>query len=288
MGFGKDKKEASTNATKIAHLEDCLEDWKQRFDDMLNGCVMKIVDKTDALDSNFKAIEERLAILELEAKKNREYVENNITNRIQNIEEKMNQSEKTLDLMMTTGARKDLEKKLDTIKVDCEFSNEDKELLMSNVEGVKQNLVLIEDDMKKVEHNLLMTNMKLGKKYESIRKTTENNFKAFENQSQKVVDKVDSIQSLVDGIKGDLECNVKLDVQMLKSILTNSQCKIESTKAQMRNVQDNLEKMKDDANSLRSVVETVHDKMDKEEQKCYCTVCNKLFKDCFEDHLMDK
>ena len=252
------EKDTSTNVTKIASVESQM----KKFDKIL----IKIWNRLEALESSscpenkqeapsrgsvedLEAIEERLTILELEAQKNREYFENN-DNSIQNIEEKMKQSEKTLenfgDIMLTTEAEKDLEKKVDNMKVDCEISNK-------KVERFKKKLVLIENDMKS---NLLKTNKKLDKKYESIRKTTKNNFKSIETQSRKFIDHVDSIKSVVDGITGDLEDNIKLDVTMMKSILTKSHCKIESTN------------------------ETVNENINKE-QKFYCKVCNRLFKEEF-------
>ena len=280
MSWLKEKKGASTTATKIETLEKeastyvtriaNLEKWTQDFDDMNSGWLTKIWDRLHALELESSShhankqegpspsVGERLAVLEADAQRNREYVDN-ITNSIQKIEEKMKQSDKTLenfgDIMMTTGAKEDLEKKLDMMKVDCEISNKvNKELMMSNVERVKKDLVITKDDMMKVEHNLLKTEKKLDEKYESLRKTTRNDFESFENLSKKVLDNVDSIKSLV-----DLEENVKIDVQMMKAIVTTSHSKIESTQDRVRNVQDDLDKMKDDANSLRNVIETMHE-----------------------------
>ena len=274
MGFGREK-EASANATKIGFLEDRI----KQFDDMLKDMLGRIVDRIEALESgkkfedlishrltefntsqshhdaefqeavsqegtvgDLKAIEDRLTYLEDEARRNKEYIQNSVTVPIEEIKHAMEQSEKKVE---------HFEKTLEDMKVACENSNsQTRDLLLSKVETVEENLMLIQENVTKVEANLEETNVKLD---------------------------------VIDAIKGDLEDNVKLDILMMKSNWKNSESKfealkidcidanlsnksillskveevhqkVESTKEDVKNVEDNLEKMKDDANSLRSLV----------------------------------
>ena len=89
-----------------------------------------------------KAIEDRLAFLEDEARRNQDFMENSI-------EKTLEQSEKTLE-------------KLEAMKVECENSKSKcVDLILSKVKTIEANSKMIQDDVTKVEANLENTNLKL-------------------------------------------------------------------------------------------------------------------------------
>ena len=267
MGFGKDK-ESSANATKIGILEDKL----KQFDNTLKHLLGKILARVEALESgkkfeelisqrltefnksqshhhadnqeavsregtvgDFKAIEDRLAFLEDEARRNRDYIENSVTN---SIEKTMEQSKKTLE-------------KLEEMKVECENSNsKSMDLTLSKVETVEANLKVIQDDVTKVEANLEETNLKLNA-IDEIKGDLEDNVKPDVLMMKK---NWKNSETKFEALKIDCIDANQSNKSILLSKVEEVQQKVESTKADVKNVEDNLEKMKDDANSLKSLV----------------------------------
>ena len=168
MVFGKEKESAAT-AAKIGVLEDRM----SQMDKMMRTFLGRVLDRIEALESgkkcekitsqlikefctsqgplstdnpnaigDFKSIEDRLTVLEVDVQNNKDYFEKRITNSIQSIQQVSKQSEKKLEDLHFNFIQVDLKRVEETLdKTTVTFDEQ--------ITTMKSDLKIFEEQSKK-------------------------------------------------------------------------------------------------------------------------------------------